>query len=123
MTNDSSPETILELFLAEWELEPPKLIITVHGGTQNFILPPKLEEVFKRGLFKAVKSTSAWLFTSGTNTGTFDCSLEKRKQISIVGKFRCDAARGRVAGGREDESQAREGGLRRCCPLGRSRRL
>jgi hypothetical protein len=69
MTNDTTPELILELFLTEWELEPPKLLITVHGGSQNFVLPPKLEEVLKRGVFKAAKSTGAWLFTTGTNTG------------------------------------------------------
>lgn len=32
----SEPEDILTLFERLWELEPPKLIISVHGGHKNF---------------------------------------------------------------------------------------
>uniref|UniRef100_A0A3B3VTI9 TRPM SLOG domain-containing protein n=1 Tax=Poecilia latipinna TaxID=48699 RepID=A0A3B3VTI9_9TELE len=33
----------------EWQLELPTLLISVHGGLQNFDLPPKLKQVFGRG--------------------------------------------------------------------------
>ncbi len=37
----------------EWQLELPTLLISVHGGLQNFDLQPKLKQVFGKGLIKA----------------------------------------------------------------------
>lgn len=53
----------------EWQLELPTLLISVHGGLQNFDLPPKLKQVFGKGLIKAAVTTGAWIFTGGVNTG------------------------------------------------------
>lgn len=53
----------------EWQLELPKLLISVHGGLQNFELQPKLKQVFGKGLIKAAMTTGAWIFTGGVNTG------------------------------------------------------
>lgn len=33
---DSDPADIMCLFEHVWQLEPPKLIITIHGGMTNF---------------------------------------------------------------------------------------
>lgn len=55
----------------EWQLELPKLLISVHGGLQNFELQPKLKQVFGKGLIKAAMTTGAWIFTGGVNTGMF----------------------------------------------------
>lgn len=68
---DTRPELILQLFTREWSLELPKLLITVQGGKANFELQPKLKKVLRKGLLKAAKTTGAWIFTGGTNTGTF----------------------------------------------------
>lgn len=68
---DTRPELILQLFTREWTLELPKLLITVQGGKANFELQPKLKKVLRKGLLKAAKTTGAWIFTGGTNTGTF----------------------------------------------------
>lgn len=53
----------------EWQLELPTLLISVHGGLQNFELPPKLKQVFGKGLIKAAVTTGAWIFTGGVDTG------------------------------------------------------
>ena len=55
----------------EWQLELPKLLISVHGGLQNFELQPKLKQVFGKGLIKAAMTTGAWIFTGGVNTGNW----------------------------------------------------
>uniref|UniRef100_A0A3P9MYF4 TRPM SLOG domain-containing protein n=1 Tax=Poecilia reticulata TaxID=8081 RepID=A0A3P9MYF4_POERE len=41
--------SLLHLMVKEWQLELPTLLISVHGGLQNFDLPPKLKQVFGRG--------------------------------------------------------------------------
>ncbi|KAK4884574.1 hypothetical protein RN001_000845 [Aquatica leii] len=66
---DTRPELLLQLFTREWNLETPKLLITVQGGKANFELQPKLKKVLRKGLLKAAKTTGAWIFTGGTNTG------------------------------------------------------
>uniref|UniRef100_A0A8C4I0B4 Transient receptor potential cation channel, subfamily M, member 1b n=1 Tax=Dicentrarchus labrax TaxID=13489 RepID=A0A8C4I0B4_DICLA len=53
----------------DWQLELPTLLISVHGGLQNFDLQPKLKQVFGKGLIKAAVTTGAWIFTGGVNTG------------------------------------------------------
>ncbi|XP_014327969.1 transient receptor potential cation channel subfamily M member 6-like isoform X1 [Xiphophorus maculatus] len=66
---DSKPEALLQLMLREWQMERPKLLLTVHGGSENFILPPKVKQAFSKGLITAAISTGAWIFTDGINTG------------------------------------------------------
>uniref|UniRef100_A0A0A9YDY3 Transient receptor potential cation channel trpm n=1 Tax=Lygus hesperus TaxID=30085 RepID=A0A0A9YDY3_LYGHE len=83
---DTRPELILQLFTREWGLELPKLLITVQGGKANFELQPKLKKVLRKGLLKAAKTTGAWVFTAGTNTGVTrqvgDALLMERSQRS-----------------------------------------
>lgn len=67
---DSKPDSLLHLMVKDWQLELPTLLISVHGGLQNFDLPPKLKQVFGKGLIKAAVTTGAWIFTGGVSTGT-----------------------------------------------------
>ena len=67
---DSRPDLLLHLMVKEWQLELPTLLISVHGGLQNFDIPPKLKQVFGKGLIKAAVTTGAWIFTGGVSTGT-----------------------------------------------------
>ncbi|XP_059081116.1 transient receptor potential cation channel trpm-like isoform X3 [Tigriopus californicus] len=69
LSHDTRPELVLTLLLREWGLEKPKLLITVNGGKANFELQPKLKKSLRKGLLKAAKTTGAWIFTGGTNTG------------------------------------------------------
>lgn len=66
---DSKPDHLLHLMVKDWQLELPTLLISVHGGLQNFDLPPKLKQVFGKGLIKAAVTTGAWIFTGGVSTG------------------------------------------------------
>lgn len=75
---DTKPDLLLHLMTKEWQLELPKLLISVHGGLQNFELQPKLKQVFGKGLIKAAMTTGAWIFTGGVNTGKIN--IEKNAQ-------------------------------------------
>ncbi|CAN9513433.1 unnamed protein product [Ophioblennius macclurei] len=66
---DSKPEVLLQLMLREWQMERPKLLLTVQGGSENFTLPPKVNQAFSKGLMTAALSTGAWILTDGINTG------------------------------------------------------
>nr|XP_031831951.1 transient receptor potential cation channel trpm isoform X6 [Nomia melanderi] len=69
LAHDTRPEPIVQLLCREWNLGLPKLLITVHGGRSNFELQASLKKVLRKGLLKAAKTTGAWIFTGGTNTG------------------------------------------------------
>ncbi|XP_036399070.1 transient receptor potential cation channel subfamily M member 7-like [Megalops cyprinoides] len=69
LSYDSKPEMILRLMLKEWQMELPKIVISVHGGIQNFDLHPRIKQVVGKGLIKAALTTGAWILTGGVNTG------------------------------------------------------
>ncbi|KAF7687620.1 hypothetical protein HF521_014848 [Silurus meridionalis] len=66
---DAKPEELCCLMLREWNMAHPKLLISVHGGTDNFALPPRVGQAFCKGLIKAAETAGAWIFTDGFNTG------------------------------------------------------
>ncbi|OWK01088.1 hypothetical protein Celaphus_00018376, partial [Cervus elaphus hippelaphus] len=66
---DTKLDHLLHLMLKEWKMELPKLVISVHGGIQNFKMPSKLKEIFSQGLVKAAETTGAWIITEGINSG------------------------------------------------------
>uniref|UniRef100_H3CJN7 Transient receptor potential cation channel, subfamily M, member 1a n=1 Tax=Tetraodon nigroviridis TaxID=99883 RepID=H3CJN7_TETNG len=90
---DSKPDSLLHLMVKEWQLELPTLLISVHGGLQNFELPPKLKQVFGKGLIKAALTTGAWIFTGGVDTGVIrhvgdalkDHSSKSRGKVCAIG--------------------------------------
>lgn len=81
MSFDTKPDLLLHLMTKEWQLELPKLLISVHGGLQNFELQPKLKQVFGKGLIKAAMTTGAWIFTGGVNTG--NSNIEMKAQCHL----------------------------------------
>ena len=62
-------EKMTELLFNIWDLQPPKLLISVTGGAQNFRLKSSLKEAFRKGLVKAALSTQAWISTGGSYAG------------------------------------------------------
>ncbi|XP_025031856.1 transient receptor potential cation channel subfamily M member 1 [Python bivittatus] len=90
---DTKPDLLLHLMVKDWQLELPKLLISVHGGLQNFELQPKLKQVFGKGLIKAAMTTGAWIFTGGVSTGIIrhvgdalkDHSSKSRGRICAIG--------------------------------------
>uniref|UniRef100_A0A8V5H880 Uncharacterized protein n=1 Tax=Melopsittacus undulatus TaxID=13146 RepID=A0A8V5H880_MELUD len=69
LSYDTKPEAILQLTLKEWQMELPKLVISVHGGMQKFELHPRIKQLLGKGLIKAAVTTGAWIITGGVNTG------------------------------------------------------
>lgn len=69
LSYDTRPESILRLMLKEWQMELPKILISVHGGVQNFELHPRIKQVVGKGLINAAVTTGAWILTGGVNTG------------------------------------------------------
>uniref|UniRef100_A0A7M4G1J8 Transient receptor potential cation channel subfamily M member 7 n=1 Tax=Crocodylus porosus TaxID=8502 RepID=A0A7M4G1J8_CROPO len=69
LSYDTKPEAILQLMLREWQMELPKLVISVHGGMQKFELHPRIKQLLGKGLIKAAVTTGAWILTGGVNTG------------------------------------------------------
>ncbi|KAB1278181.1 Transient receptor potential cation channel subfamily M member 7, partial [Camelus dromedarius] len=69
LSYDTKPEVILQLLLKEWQMELPKLVISIHGGMQKFELHPRIKQLLGKGLIKAAVTTGAWILTGGVNTG------------------------------------------------------
>uniref|UniRef100_UPI003AAB0598 transient receptor potential cation channel subfamily M member 1-like n=1 Tax=Centroberyx gerrardi TaxID=166262 RepID=UPI003AAB0598 len=93
VSSDSKPDSLLHLMVKDWQLELPTLLISVHGGLQNFDLQPKLKQVFGKGLIKAAVTTGAWIFTGGVSTGVIrhvgdalkDHSSKSRGKVCAIG--------------------------------------
>ena len=60
---------VFDFLKAKWNLDKPRLILSVTGGAKNFNLPSEVRKAFKIGLTKVAKSTGAWILTRGTNVG------------------------------------------------------
>ncbi|EHB04963.1 Transient receptor potential cation channel subfamily M member 1 [Heterocephalus glaber] len=90
---DTKPDSLLHLMVKDWQLELPKLLISVHGGLQNFEMQAKLKQVFGKGLIKAAMTTGAWIFTGGISTGVVshvgealkDQSSKSRGRVCTIG--------------------------------------
>ncbi|XP_048112633.1 transient receptor potential cation channel subfamily M member 1-like isoform X1 [Alosa alosa] len=93
VSHDTKPDNLLHLMVREWQLELPTLLISVHGGLQNFDMQPKLKQVFGKGLIKAAVTTGAWIFTGGVSTGVIrhvgdalkDHSSKSRGKVCAIG--------------------------------------
>uniref|UniRef100_A0A915EN08 TRPM SLOG domain-containing protein n=1 Tax=Ditylenchus dipsaci TaxID=166011 RepID=A0A915EN08_9BILA len=66
---DSNPADVVYLMEKVWNLQRPRLIITIHGGMTNFKVPDKLGRLFREGMLKAAETTGAWILTSGVDSG------------------------------------------------------
>ncbi|PWA18942.1 hypothetical protein CCH79_00004836 [Gambusia affinis] len=90
LSHDTRPESILRLMLKEWHMELPKILISVHGGVQNFELHPRIKQVVGKGLIKAAVTTGAWILTGGVNTGiVFYISKGVAKHVGDALKEHC----------------------------------
>ena len=59
---------VTRLIVKHWKARPSALI-SVTGGAKDFVLRPRLKEVFSRGLLSAARATSAMVLTGGTASG------------------------------------------------------
>ncbi|CDW55439.1 transient receptor potential cation channel [Trichuris trichiura] len=65
----ADPNDIWQLLVHVWGLEPPKLVITIYGGGNDFDLSPALWQEFRNGLLRVANNTSVWVITSGIRVG------------------------------------------------------
>ena len=66
---ENDPKRFWSIASTAWELDKPKMIISVIGSGASLKLSPKVRENFGRGLVNAVLSTQAWVITSGIDVG------------------------------------------------------
>uniref|UniRef100_A0A8C5MGG0 Transient receptor potential cation channel subfamily M member 7 n=1 Tax=Leptobrachium leishanense TaxID=445787 RepID=A0A8C5MGG0_9ANUR len=69
LSNDSKIEDIIHLMIKYWRMKLPKLLISIHGGTQKFEIQHSLKEALSRGFIKAAESSEAWIITDGISNG------------------------------------------------------
>ena len=66
------PSDLRDLILQTWRVPEPSVLISVTGAAAGVSIPPKLEQVFRRGLRKAALTTKAWIVTGGTKSGVME---------------------------------------------------
>ena len=64
----TDPRLLLHFVNAVWNLERPRLLVSVTGGAMNFPVTADLELVLN-DLMHLARRTNAWLVTGGTNAG------------------------------------------------------
>jgi len=57
MSKDPAVGEAWKLITNQWQLEEPKMIISVTGGARRFYMKQRLLKSFKRGLMKAATAT------------------------------------------------------------------
>ncbi|KAM5172775.1 transient receptor potential cation channel subfamily M member 7-like [Mantella aurantiaca] len=67
----------------EWNMQLPKLVISIHGGKQKFDLHPRIKEALSRGLVKAATTTGSWILTEGVNNGVAEHIGDALKENSF----------------------------------------
>ncbi|XP_053929922.1 transient receptor potential cation channel subfamily M member 2 isoform X3 [Cuculus canorus] len=69
VSSDTPPRIIYHLMTQHWGLDAPNLLISVTGGAKNFIMKPRLKNIFRQGLVKVAQTTGAWIITGGSHAG------------------------------------------------------
>lgn len=57
VSSDTPPRVIYHLMTQHWGLDPPNLLISVTGGAKNFVMKPRLKNIFRQGLVKVAQTT------------------------------------------------------------------
>ena len=65
IASDESPDTLFRI----WKLKRPSAVISITGGANTLEIPQFLEQDLRKGLCEAVRVTSAWVITGGTDSG------------------------------------------------------
>ncbi|XP_014725883.1 PREDICTED: transient receptor potential cation channel subfamily M member 2 isoform X4 [Sturnus vulgaris] len=69
VSSDTPPRVIYHLMTQHWGLDAPNLLISVTGGAKNFVMKPRLKNIFRQGLVKVAQTTGAWIITGGSHAG------------------------------------------------------
>lgn len=69
LDEDTDTRKIIKLLTKMWQIEKPKLIISMKGGEGRYNFDNKKRKVFWEGLGKTSISANAWILTDGFNSG------------------------------------------------------
>jgi len=72
---ETQPQKFVEMVMRSpsvWDLEAPRLLLSIVGGAGEMNLDPAVEAHFCEGLVGAAKQTQGWVITGGTNSGVMD---------------------------------------------------
>lgn len=72
---DASPDQVFQHLLfseSAWDLEVPKLVLSVMGGAGQMNIDPEDVASISKGLVEAALTTHAWVITGGTKSGVMD---------------------------------------------------
>lgn len=58
-----------DLLVNHWDLEPPRVLVSVTGGASGLHLPPQLDSMVRSGLARVAASKSVWFIDGGMNSG------------------------------------------------------
>lgn len=91
---NAEPDKFWELVLQGgemWDLDTPKLLLSVMGGAGGMNLSAAVEHHFCEGLVGAAKKTGGWVFTGGTDSGVMDLvgkamhKHDSRRMVPCIG--------------------------------------
>ena len=83
VSSDTPPRVIYHLMTQHWGLDAPNLLISVTGGAKNFIMKPRLKNIFRQGLAKVAQTTGKRCRGSPRNcSGRGTCHLAMPGSVS-----------------------------------------
>ncbi|NXA55395.1 TRPM2 protein, partial [Nothocercus julius] len=85
---DTPPRIIYHLMTQHWGLDVPNLLISVTGGAKNFIMKPRLKNIFRQGLVKVAQTTGAWIITGGSHTGVMKQVGEAVRDFNLSSNYK-----------------------------------
>lgn len=82
-----------QVVVGEWDLQPPKLIISIMGGAGHMQMNDSIFDLesFSRGLVRAALRTGGWVITGGTASGVMDLvgkamkTHDKQREVPCIG--------------------------------------
>ncbi|CAG5112757.1 Oidioi.mRNA.OKI2018_I69.chr2.g6938.t1.cds [Oikopleura dioica] len=68
LSDSTSGANVHRLLTKEWQMELPKLVITVHGSEKRLDLTAGQRQLLISGLIKATRTTDAWIMSIGLSS-------------------------------------------------------
>lgn len=106
--------------LEVWNLEAPRLLLSIMGGAGNMDMDPAAENNFSAGLVRAAKQTGAWIITGGTDSGVMAIigkamnDHDKKRTVPCIGITSFGSLRSRWRNALEVKSSEDSAMLRNC---------
>ena len=80
VSHQTPKPTLISLLEETWQLPSPSVLISVTGSAE-LKMEHTLKEFVRHGLASAARSTSAWVFTGGTDSGVMALTGAAMRQV------------------------------------------